>query len=140
MPYSDAVLDHTENPRNVGSLDKNDPNVGIGLEGAPACGDVSKLSIRVNPETGIIEEAVFKGFGCGSLIASMSLTTELIKGKLLEEAENIKNVEIYEALELPPIKAHCSLLAEETIKSAIADYRRKKALQQELAKNAMPIV
>jgi nitrogen fixation protein NifU and related proteins len=140
MPYNEKIVDHFENPRNVGSLDKNDLNVGIGLEGAPACGDVSKLSIRVNPETGIIEEALFKGFGCGSLISSMSLTTEMIKGKSIEEAEQIKNSDIVAELNLPPVKIHCSVLAEDCIRSAIADYKKKKALQQELAKNAVPIV
>jgi nitrogen fixation protein NifU and related proteins len=103
MPYDTKILDHFENPRNTGSLDKNDPDVGIGLAGAPSCGDVAKLSIKVNPETGIIEEALFKGFGCGSLIASMSLTTEIIKGKSVEEAEKISNSDIVEELHLPPV-------------------------------------
>lgn len=142
MPYSEKILNHFENPRNVGSLDKNDPNVGIGLEGAPSCGDVSKLSIRVNSETGIIEEALFKGFGCGSLISSMSLATEMIKGKSIEEAETIKNSDIVEELNLPPVKIHCSVLAEDCIRSAIADYRRKRVLAKELEnlKNELPIV
>lgn len=106
MSYSSEVINHFENPRNVGSLNKDDPDVGIGLSGSPACGDVAKLSIKVNKETGVIEEALFKGFGCGSLISSMSLTTELIKGKTLEEAENIKNTQLVEELNLPPVKIH----------------------------------
>ena len=126
MAYSSKVIDHYENPRNVGSLDKNDENVGTGLVGAPACGDVMKLQIRVN-ENGIIEEAKFKTFGCGSAIASSSLVTEWIKGKGIEEANNITNKEISEYLALPPVKLHCSLLAEEAIIAAIEDYKKKKA-------------
>lgn len=125
MAYSEKVLDHTENPRNVGTLDKNDPDVGTGLVGAPACGDVMRLQIRVSNE-GIITDAKFKTFGCGSAIASSSLATEWLKGKTLSEAETIKNSEIVEELSLPPVKIHCSLLAEDAIKSAIADYRKKK--------------
>jgi nitrogen fixation protein NifU and related proteins len=127
MAYGERILDHFENPRNVGSLDKDDLDVGIGLAGAPACGDVAKLSIKVNPETGIIEEALFKGFGCGSLIASMSLTTELIKGKSIEEAEKISNGDIVEELNLPPVKIHCSVLSSDVVLAAIADYRKKRA-------------
>jgi len=126
MAYSNKVLDHYENPRNVGSLDKNDPNVGTGMVGAPACGDVMKLSIKVNDETGIIEDAKFKTYGCGSAIASSSLVTELLKGKTIDEATAIKNSDIAEELALPPVKIHCSVLAEDAIKSAIADYTKKK--------------
>jgi nitrogen fixation NifU-like protein len=126
MAYSDKVIDHAENPRNVGTLDKDDPNVGTGLVGAPACGDVMRLQIRVNDE-GVIEDAKFKTFGCGSAIASSSLATEWIKGKRVEDAEKIKNSQIVEELNLPPVKIHCSVLAEDAIKSAIADFRRKKA-------------
>lgn len=127
MAYSDKVLDHYENPRNVGSFDKNDPNVGTGLVGAPACGDVLKLQIQVNPESGIIEDAKFKTYGCGSAIASSSLVTELIKGKTLDEANQIKNTQIAEELSLPPVKIHCSILAEDAIKSAIKNYKDKHA-------------
>lgn len=127
MAYSDKVLDHYENPRNVGSLDKNDPDVGTGMVGAPACGDVMKLQIKVNEETGIIEDAKFKTYGCGSAIASSSLVTELLKGKTLDEASTIKNSAIAEELALPPVKIHCSVLAEDAIKSAIADYTKKKS-------------
>ena len=126
MAYSEKVVDHYENPRNVGSLDKNDPNVGTGLVGAPACGDVMRLQIRVNGQ-GVIEDAKFKTFGCGSAIASSSLATEWIKGKTVDEAETIKNSQIVEELNLPPVKIHCSVLAEDAIKSAIADYRKKQA-------------
>jgi nitrogen fixation protein NifU and related proteins len=126
MAYSKEVIDHYENPRNVGSLDKNDTTVGTGLVGAPACGDVMKLQIRVN-EQGVIEEAKFKTFGCGSAIASSSLVTEWVKGKNLDEAGSIKNTEIAKHLSLPPVKIHCSLLAEEAIKAAIDDYKAKKA-------------
>ena len=126
MAYSDKVLDHYENPRNVGSLDKDDPQVGTGMVGAPACGDVMKLQIKVNDETGIIEDAKFKTYGCGSAIASSSLVTELLKGKTLDEASTIKNSAIAEELALPPVKIHCSVLAEDAIKSAIADYTKKK--------------
>lgn len=129
MSYSNKVIEHTENPRNVGTLDKNDPNVGTGLVGAPACGDVMRLQIRVSDE-GVIEDARFKTFGCGSAIASSSLATEWIKGKTLEEAEAIKNTQIVEELSLPPVKIHCSVLAEDAIKSAIDDFRKKRAARQ----------
>ena len=125
MAYSDEVLEHYENPRNVGSLDKKDPHVGTGLVGAPACGDVLKLQIKVS-EDGIIEDAKFKTFGCGSAIASSSLVTEWLKGKTLEEARIIKNTQIAEHLSLPPVKIHCSVLAEDAIKAAVADYQAKK--------------
>lgn len=124
MAYSGKVIDHYENPRNVGSLDKESPNVGTGLVGAPACGDVMKLQIRVS-DSGIIEEAKFKTFGCGSAIASSSLVTEWIKGKSIDEAGEIKNTQIAEELSLPPVKIHCSLLAEDAIKAAILDYKEK---------------
>ena len=124
MAYSDKVLDHYENPRNVGSLDKDDPSVGTGMVGAPACGDVMKLQIKVNDE-GIIEDAKFKTYGCGSAIASSSLVTEMLKGKNLEEAQEIKNSTIAEELALPPVKIHCSVLAEDAIKAAISDYKVK---------------
>jgi len=126
MAYSDKVIEHTENPRNVGTLDKADPNVGTGLVGAPACGDVMRLQIKVG-EGGLIEDAKFKTFGCGSAIASSSLATEWLKGKTVEEAEQIKNVDIVNELDLPPVKIHCSVLAEDAIKTAIADYRQKQA-------------
>jgi nitrogen fixation NifU-like protein len=125
MAYSAKVLDHAENPRNVGTLDKDDPRVGTGLVGAPACGDVMRLQIKVN-DAGIIEDAKFKTFGCGSAIAASSLATEWIKGKTVEEAEQLQNSEIVEELNLPPVKIHCSVLAEDAIKSAIADYRKKR--------------
>ena len=124
MAYSDKVLDHYENPRNVGSLDKADPSVGTGMVGAPACGDVMKLQIKVNDE-GIIEDAKFKTYGCGSAIASSSLITEMLKGKNLEEAQEIKNSTIAEELALPPVKIHCSVLAEDAIKAAISNYKVK---------------
>ena len=124
MAYSDKVLDHYENPRNVGSLDKDDPSVGTGMVGAPACGDVMKLQIKVNNE-GRIEDAKFKTYGCGSAIASSSLVTELLKGKTLDEATAIRNSDIAEELALPPVKIHCSVLAEDAIKSAIANYKDK---------------
>ena len=124
MAYSEKLVDHFENPRNVGALDKNDPGVGTGLVGAPACGDVMKLQIKVNAE-GIIEDAKFKTFGCGSAIASSSLVTEWVKGKTLDEAQSIKNTQIAEHLALPPVKIHCSVLAEDAIKAAIADYKAK---------------
>ena len=124
MAYSDKVIDHYENPRNVGSFDKEDPNVGSGMVGAPACGDVMKLQIKVTPE-GIIEDAKFKTYGCGSAIASSSLVTEWVKGKSIDEAAAIKNAEIAEELELPPVKVHCSILAEDAIKAAVADYKKK---------------
>ena len=126
MTYSDKVLDHYEHPRNVGSLDKADPSVGTGIVGAPECGDVMKLQIRVN-EQGVIEDAKFKTFGCGSAIASSSYVTELIKGKSVDEAYAIKNTQIVEELSLPPVKIHCSVLAEDAIKAAIEDWRTKQA-------------
>ena len=125
MAYSDKVIDHYENPRNVGTLDKDDSNVGTGMVGAPACGDVMRLQIKVNDE-GIIEDAKFKTYGCGSAIASSSLVTELLKGKSLDEAMAIKNSEIAEELELPPVKIHCSILAEDAVKAAVSDYRKKR--------------
>ncbi|HAX43300.1 MAG TPA: Fe-S cluster assembly scaffold IscU [Bryobacteraceae bacterium] len=125
MAYSDKVLDHYNNPRNVGSLDKKDPSVGTGLVGAPECGDVMKLQIKVNADTGIIEDAKFKTFGCGSAIASSSLATEMLKGKTVEEALAIKNTELVNELSLPPVKIHCSVLAEDAIKAAIQDYKAK---------------
>jgi nitrogen fixation NifU-like protein len=125
MAYSEKVIEHAEHPRNVGTLDKDDPNVGTGLVGAPACGDVMRLQIKVNDD-GIIEDAKFKTFGCGSAIASSSLATEWIKGKSVDDAEKIKNVDIVEELNLPPVKIHCSVLAEDAIKSAIADFRKKR--------------
>ena len=124
MAYSEKVIDHYENPRNVGSLDKDDPNVGTGMVGAPACGDVMKLQIRVS-EAGIIEDARFKTYGCGSAIASSSLVTEWVKGKTLDEAMALKNTEIANELALPPVKIHCSILAEDAIKAAIEDYKNK---------------
>jgi len=124
MSYSDKLIEHYENPRNVGALDKNDPTVGTGLVGAPACGDVMKLQIKVGAD-GLIEDAKFKTFGCGSAIASSSLATEWIKGKSLDEAETIKNTHIAQHLSLPPVKIHCSVLAEDAIKAAIRDYREK---------------
>jgi nitrogen fixation NifU-like protein len=124
MSYSDKVLDHYENPRNVGSFDKNDPNVGTGMVGAPACGDVMKLQIKVD-KTGMIEDAKFKTYGCGSAIASSSLVTEWLKGRTINEASEIKNTAIIEELALPPVKIHCSVLAEDAIKAAIADFSSK---------------
>jgi nitrogen fixation NifU-like protein len=132
MAYSDKVLDHYENPRNVGSLDKNDPQVGTGMVGAPACGDVMKLQIKVN-EQGIIEDAKFKTYGCGSAIASSSLVTEWLKGKSLDQAAEIKNSAIAEELALPPVKIHCSVLAEDAIKAAVADLQSKQAGKKEAA-------
>jgi len=126
MAYSTKVLDHYNNPRNVGSFDREDPNVGTGVVGAPECGDVMKLQIKVNAGSGLIEEARFKTFGCGSAIASSSLATEWLKGKTLGEALNIKNTEIVEELALPPVKVHCSVLAEDAIKAAIRDYQKKQ--------------
>lgn len=125
MSYSEKVIDHYENPRNVGSFSSSDDTVGTGMVGAPACGDVMKLQIKVNDDTGIITDAKFKTYGCGSAIASSSLVTEWVKGKTLEQAETIKNSEIAEELALPPVKIHCSILAEDAIKAAIADYRKK---------------
>lgn len=127
MSYSEKVIDHAENPRNVGTLDKSDPNVGTGLVGAPACGDVMRLQIKVDPDTDLIIDAKFKTFGCGSAIAASSLATEWIKGKSIDEAEALKNSAIVEELNLPPVKIHCSILAEDAIKSAIADYRKKQS-------------
>ena len=124
MAYSDKVLDHYENPRNVGSLDKNDPHVGTGMVGAPACGDVMKLQIKVSDD-GVIEDAKFKTYGCGSAIASSSLVTEWVKGRTLDEAAAIKNSEIADELALPPVKIHCSVLAEDAIKAAVEDYRKR---------------
>jgi len=126
MAYSDKVLDHYNNPRNVGSLDKKDSNVGTGMVGAPECGDVMKLQVRVNPVTGIIEDAKFKTFGCGSAIASSSLATEWLYGKTVDEALAIKNTDIVNELALPPVKIHCSVLAEDAIKAAIQDYKSKQ--------------
>ncbi|MDP3743965.1 MAG: Fe-S cluster assembly scaffold IscU [Methylotenera sp.] len=131
MAYSDKVLDHYENPRNVGTLDKNDPNVGTGMVGAPACGDVMKLMIKVN-DSGIIEDAKFKTYGCGSAIASSSLVTEWLKGRTIDEAYAIKNSEIAEELALPPVKIHCSVLAEDAIKAAVADIKAKQAAKVEV--------
>ncbi len=125
MAYSDKVIEHAENPRNVGTLDKDDPNVGTGLVGAPACGDVMRLQIKVG-DGGVIEDARFKTFGCGSAIASSSLATEWLKGKTLDEASGLKNTSIVEELNLPPVKIHCSVLAEDAVKAAIADYRAKQ--------------
>ena len=127
MAYSDKVLDHYSNPRNVGSLDKRDPHVGTGMVGAPECGDVMKLQIQVNEETGVIEDAKFKTFGCGSAIASSSLATEWVKGRTVDQALAIKNMEIVNELSLPPVKIHCSVLAEDAIKAAIIDYKKKQA-------------
>ena len=127
MAYSEKLIDHYENPRNVGSLDKGDPDVGTGLVGAPACGDVMKLQIKVSAE-GVIEDAKFKTFGCGSAIASSSLVTEWVKGNTVDEALTIKNTDVAQELELPPVKIHCSVLAEDAIKAAIADYQRKRGL------------
>jgi nitrogen fixation NifU-like protein len=124
MAYSDKVMDHYENPRNVGSFDKDDQGVGTGMVGAPACGDVMRLQIKVSDE-GVIEDAVFKTYGCGSAIASSSLVTEWVKGKTLDEAAEIKNADIAEELALPPVKIHCSVLAEDAIKAAITDYKSK---------------
>jgi nitrogen fixation protein NifU and related proteins len=125
MAYSDKVIDHYNNPRNVGSLPKEDPNVGTGLVGAPECGDVMKLQIKVNEESGLIEDAKFKTFGCGSAIASSSLATEWVKGKTLGEALAIKNTDIVKELSLPPVKIHCSVLAEDAIKAAVTDWKKK---------------
>ena len=135
MAYSDKVIDHYENPRNVGSFDKGDAAVGTGMVGAPACGDVMKLQIKVGAD-GRIEDARFKTYGCGSAIASSSLVTEWVKGKTLEEAATIKNTQIAEELALPPVKIHCSILAEDAIKAAIADYRRKHGLEAADAERA----
>ena len=133
MSYSDKVIDHYNNPRNVGSMDKKDADVGTGLVGAPECGDVMKLQIKVNPQTNIIEDAKFKTFGCGSAIASSSLATECVKGKTVDEALEIKNTEIVKELALPPVKIHCSILAEDAIKAAVADYKAKNGATVETA-------
>ena len=129
MAYSAKVVEHYENPRNVGSFDKGDDTVGTGMVGAPACGDVMKLQIKVNPQTGLIEDAKFKTYGCGSAIASSSLVTEWVKGKSLDEALTIKNSHIAQELALPPVKIHCSILAEDAIKAAVSDYRAKNAVE-----------
>jgi nitrogen fixation protein NifU and related proteins len=126
MAYSNKVIDHYNNPRNVGSMDKASPDVGTGLVGAPECGDVMKLQIKVNAETGVIEDAKFKTFGCGSAIASSSLATEWVKGKTIDEALEIKNTEIVKELSLPPVKIHCSVLAEDAIRAAIGDWKKKR--------------
>ena len=126
MAYSDKVIDHYTNPRNVGSLDKSSTDVGTGMVGAPECGDVMKLQVKVNPTTGVIEDAKFKTFGCGSAIASSSLATEWLKGKTVDQALEIKNTDIVNELSLPPVKIHCSVLAEDAIKAAISDYKKKQ--------------
>ena len=135
MAYSDKVIDHYENPRNVGTLDKEDPNVGTGLVGAPACGDVMRLQLKISDE-GLIEDARFKTFGCGSAIASSSLVTEWVKGKTLEEAAKIRNTQIAQELSLPPVKIHCSVLAEDAIKAAITDYKQKQGTAKTETVNA----
>lgn len=136
MAYSDKVVDHYENPRNVGSFAKSDDTVGTGMVGAPACGDVMKLQIKVNPRTGLIEDAKFKTYGCGSAIASSSLVTEWVKGKSLDEALTIKNTHIAEELALPPVKIHCSILAEDAIKAAVQDYKAKSGAVEPEAEKA----
>jgi nitrogen fixation NifU-like protein len=138
MAYSEKVIEHYEHPRNVGSLPKEDPNVGTGLVGAPECGDVMKLQVKVNPDTGVIDDAKFKTFGCGSAIASSSLATEWLKGKTVDEALAIKNTDIVNELALPPVKIHCSVLAEDAIKAAIADYQKKREEQKPDATAAVP--
>ena len=130
MAYSAKVVEHYENPRNVGSFDKGDETVGTGMVGAPECGDVMKLQIKVNPQTGLIEDAKFKTYGCGSAIASSSLVTEWVKGKSLDEALTIKNTHIAQELALPPVKIHCSILAEDAIKAAVSDYKAKNAVER----------
>jgi len=132
MAYSDKVIDHYEHPRNVGGFDAADSAVGTGMVGAPACGDVMKLQIRVNPATGVIEDARFKTYGCGSAIASSSLVTEWVKGKTLDEAMNLKNTQIAEELALPPVKIHCSILAEDAIKAAVQDYKAKHVVTEKV--------
>jgi nitrogen fixation NifU-like protein len=136
MAYSEKLIDHYENPRNVGSLDKSDPDVGTGLVGAPACGDVMKLQIKVNDQ-GVIEDAKFKTFGCGSAIASSSLVTEWVKGKTVDEALAIKNTDVATELNLPPVKIHCSVLAEDAIKAAVADYQKKHGQQPTVKPNTV---
>ena len=138
MAYSEKVVDHYNHPRNVGTLDKGSGDVGTGLVGAPECGDVMRLQIRVNPETRVIEEARFKTFGCGSAIASSSLATEWIKGRTVEDALAIKNTDIVKELSLPPVKIHCSVLAEDAIKAAIADYKKKQGAEKSAEKVAQP--
>jgi nitrogen fixation protein NifU and related proteins len=138
MAYSDKVLDHYNHPRNVGSMDKASPDVGTGMVGAPECGDVMKLQVKVNPATGIIDDAKFKTFGCGSAIASSSLATEWLKGKTVEQALAIKNTQIVEELALPPVKIHCSVLAEDAIKAAIADYKAKQDANKPATTTAQP--
>jgi len=139
MAYSDKVIDHYENPRNVGSMPKDDENVGTGLVGAPECGDVMKLQVKINPVTGVIDDAKFKTFGCGSAIASSSLATEWLKGKTVDQALAIKNTDIVNELSLPPVKIHCSVLAEDAIKAAIADYKKKNETKGEaVATHAQP--
>jgi nitrogen fixation NifU-like protein len=135
MAYSDKVIDHYENPRNVGSFEKSDATVGTGMVGAPACGDVMKLQIKVDPNTGLIEDARFKTYGCGSAIASSSLITEWVKGKTLDQAMTIKNAQIAEELALPPVKIHCSILAEDAIKAAVSDYKARHGVAEEAKVN-----
>lgn len=137
MAYSDKVLDHYNHPRNVGSLDKSSPHVGTGIVGAPECGDVMKLQVQVNEATGVIEDAKFKTFGCGSAIASSSLATEWLKGKTVDEALHIKNTDIVNELSLPPVKIHCSVLAEDAIKAAISDYKAKQGSRPAMAEMAV---
>jgi nitrogen fixation NifU-like protein len=137
MSYSDKVIDHYNNPRNVGSMDKSSTDVGTGLVGAPECGDVMKLQIKVNRETNVIEEAKFKTFGCGSAIASSSLATEWVKGKTVEEALAIKNMDIVKELSLPPVKIHCSVLAEDAIRAAIGDWKKKQESAKPVASTVM---
>ena len=139
MAYSNKVLDHYNNPRNVGSLDKSSPEVGTGMVGAPECGDVMKLQIKVNGSTGIIEDAKFKTFGCGSAIASSSLATEWLKGRTVDEAMAIKNTDIVNELSLPPVKIHCSVLAEDAIKAAITDYRKKQGIETPAGEHHAPV-
>jgi nitrogen fixation NifU-like protein len=139
MAYSNKVLDHYNNPRNVGSLDKSSPEVGTGMVGAPECGDVMKLQIKVNGSTGIIEDAKFKTFGCGSAIASSSLATEWLKGRTVDEAMAIKNTDIVNELSLPPVKIHCSVLAEDAIKAAISDYRKKQGIETPAGEHHAPV-
>jgi nitrogen fixation NifU-like protein len=136
MAYSEKVVDHYENPRNVGSFDKGDETIGTGMVGAPACGDVMKLQIKVNPSTNVIEEAKFKTFGCGSAIASSSLATEWVKGKTVSEALSIKNTDIVRELALPPVKIHCSVLAEDAIKAAIGDWKKKHGVEVPVSEKA----
>ena len=141
MAYSNKVIDHYENPRNVGSLPKDSANVGTGLVGAPECGDVMKLQVMVNPDTGVIDDAKFKTFGCGSAIASSSLATEWLKGKTVDQALAIKNTDIVTELSLPPVKIHCSVLAEDAIKAAIADYKKKQGVTEAVRQQpAQPVI